>query len=319
MAITAGDDVDVLEIDGASNRGIDDVRAIRQDVSTRPSRGRYKIYIIDEVHMLTKESFNALLKTLEEPPPHVKFIFATTEVQKVPLTILSRCQRFDFNTIKAERIVEQLRKIVTAEKMQADDEALDIIARRAAGSMRDAQSLLDQLLAFGGDGLTGVQVQKLLGVAGPERIAALAGAIFQHDAKQALDQVAACTDDGLQLGELLDQLVDYWRDLMLVAGAGRAAPDLNTPSRFRDALFQQAETVSLDTVLAGLDILIATKNRLKGSGHLQTLLQMAVIRLSRLEDLAALSQIAYWVSRLPRRAPPNSAPASPGEREKSGG
>src|SRR5438105_6214530 len=167
VAIASGDDIDVREIDGASNRSIDDVRAIRQDVSTRPTRGRYKIYIIDEVHMLTKEAFNALLKTLEEPPPHVKFIFATTEVQKVPITILSRCQRFDFGNISAERIAKQLRAVVDAEKMKADDDALELIARRAGGSMRDAQSLLDQLLAFGGERLTAELVQHLLGVPGP--------------------------------------------------------------------------------------------------------------------------------------------------------
>ncbi|HLQ44332.1 MAG TPA: DNA polymerase III subunit gamma/tau, partial [Planctomycetaceae bacterium] len=143
VAIATGDDIDVREIDGASNRQIEDIRNIRQDVSTRPTRGRYKIYIIDEVHMLTTFAFNALLKTLEEPPPHVKFIFATTDVQKVPITILSRCQRFDFGTIRTERIAKQLRAIVEAEKMQADDDSLEIIARRANGSMRDAQSLLD--------------------------------------------------------------------------------------------------------------------------------------------------------------------------------
>src|SRR5438270_7295020 len=149
QSIAAGEDVDVLEIDGASNRGIDEVREIRQNVQYRPSRSRYKIYIIDEVHMLTPQAFNALLKTLEEPPPHVKFIFATTEVQKIPITILSRCQRFDFAGIGTAPIKERLRAIVENEGMRADDEALDMIARRAGGSMRDAQSLLDQLLAFG--------------------------------------------------------------------------------------------------------------------------------------------------------------------------
>src|SRR5207237_7735514 len=146
-------------------------------------------------------AFSTLPKTLEEPPPHVKFIFATTDVQKVPITILSRCQRFDFATIKAERIAEHLRAIVQAEGMKADDDSLDIIARRAAGSMRDAQSLLDQLLAFGGDGLTAAAVQKFLGVAGPERVMALADAIFQHDAKTALERLEDVADDGLQLGE----------------------------------------------------------------------------------------------------------------------
>src|SRR5947207_3545580 len=142
QSIASGEDVDVLEIDAASNRGIDNIRDVRSNVQYRPSRARFKIYIIDEVHMLTKEAFNALLKTLEEPPPHVKFIFATTEVEKVPITILSRCQRFDFAGISLPRIVERLRQIVASEGMEADDEALELVARRAGGSMRDAQSLL---------------------------------------------------------------------------------------------------------------------------------------------------------------------------------
>src|SRR3974390_2710475 len=139
-AIASGEDIDVLEIDGASNRGIDEVREIRQNVQFRPSRARYKIYIIDEVHMLTGPAFNALLKTLEEPPPHVKFIFATTDVQKIPITILSRCQRFDFAGITSAKIAACLKRVVAAEGMQADDDALMIVARRAGGSMRDAQS-----------------------------------------------------------------------------------------------------------------------------------------------------------------------------------
>src|SRR5262249_56530211 len=142
------EDVDVIEIDGASNRRIDEVREIRQNVQYRPSRARYKIYIIDEVHQLTKEAFNALLKTLEEPPGHVKFIFATTEVEKIPITILSRCQRFDFAGIGTPRIVERLREIVAAENMQADDEALELVARRAGGPVRDPPSLLHHLPAL---------------------------------------------------------------------------------------------------------------------------------------------------------------------------
>src|SRR4051795_11513098 len=187
LRVTAGDDVYVLEIDGASNRGIDEIRQLRQNVAVRPSRVRYKIYIIDEVHMLTKEAFNALLKTLEEPPEHVKFIFATTEAQKIPVTILSRCQRFDFLGIGVPRIVERLRQVVAAEGMAADDEALELVARRAGGSMRDAQSLLDQLLAFGGDKLTADQVHHLLGTAGDERVVALAEAVVGQDPKKALD------------------------------------------------------------------------------------------------------------------------------------
>src|SRR6516164_1414805 len=186
-SIAAGDDVDVLEIDGASNRGIDEVREIRQNVQYRPAKSRFKIYIIDEVHMLTPPAFNALLKTLEEPPQHVKFIFATTDAQKIPVTILSRCQRFDFAGIGTQRIVERLRQIVSREKMQADDEALELVARRAGGSMRDAQSLLDQLLSFGGDKLNADEVHRLLGTASDERVLALAAAVLEHDAKRALD------------------------------------------------------------------------------------------------------------------------------------
>jgi DNA polymerase III subunit gamma/tau len=207
QSIASGDDVDVLEIDGASNRKIDEIRDIRSNVQYRPSRARYKIYIIDEVHMLTREAFNALLKTLEEPPAHVKFIFATTEVEKVPITILSRCQRFDFAGISLPRIVERLEQIVEKEGLRADKEALELVARRAGGSMRDAQSLLDQLLAFGGDRLTSDQVCHLLGTAGDERILGLADAVLARDAKKALELLDEACLGGLQLGELVDQLM----------------------------------------------------------------------------------------------------------------
>ncbi len=306
VAIASGDDIDVREIDGASNNGVEDIRGIRQDVSTRPTRGRYKIYIIDEVHMLSGSAFNALLKTLEEPPAHVKFIFATTVIQKVPITILSRCQRFDFGLINTERITKQLRSIVDAEKMKADDEALEIIARRAAGSMRDAQSLLDQMMAFGGERLTAEVVQQLLGIAGPERVIQVVEAIVARDCKLALERLQELSDSGLQLGGLLDQLIDYWRDLMIVASAGKDAKDLNTPSRYRETLAEQASTLNLDRIMASLDILIATKNRLRGSGQLQTLLQMALIRMCTLENLAPLSQLALWLSQ------PGSAPSGAG-------
>jgi len=289
--IAAGEDVDVLEIDGASNRRIDEIRDIRSNVQYRPSRARYKIYIIDEVHMLTKEAFNALLKTLEEPPPHVKFIFATTEVEKVPLTILSRCQRFDFAGIPVPRIVEHLRSIVQREGVQADEEALERIARRAGGSMRDAQSLLDQLLAFGGERLTVDQVHTLLGTGSEERILALAEAVLAHDVKKALDLLEEAVVAGWQLGELLDQMISYWRDLMVVHCAGIEGRDLSVPSRCRDTLLQQAKTLNLDAILAGLDILSATKGQLKNSNHGRTLVEMALVRLGRLENLVALPQL----------------------------
>jgi DNA polymerase-3 subunit gamma/tau len=295
VAIAAGEDVDVLEIDGASNRRIEEVRDIRQNVQFRPTHGRYKLYIIDEVHMLTKEAFNALLKTLEEPPPHVKFIFATTEVQKIPITILSRCQRFDFAGIASERIVDRLRAVVDGEGMAADDEALEIVARRAGGSMRDAQSLLDQLLAFGGERLTTEHVQKLLGIAADDQVAALATAVLAKDVPRALALLAQELDGGTQPGELLDQLIDYWRDLMLVGCGGADVVGLNASPRQRSAVREQAAATPLDTILAGLDVLSTAKARLRGSGHGRVLVEMAIVRLSRLDDLVSLAQLAQML------------------------
>ncbi|HTU92954.1 MAG TPA: DNA polymerase III subunit gamma/tau [Gemmataceae bacterium] len=314
--IATGEDVDVLEIDGASNRRIDEIRDIRSNVQYRPSRARYKIYIIDEVHMLTKEAFNALLKTLEEPPPHVKFIFATTEVEKVPITILSRCQRFDFAGIPVPRIVEHLRGIVEREKMQADEEALELVARRAGGSMRDAQSLLDQLLAFGGERLTVDQVHALLGTAGDERIVALVEAVLAHEVKQALDLLDEAVVSGRQLGELLDQMIAYWRDLMVVHCAGTEGRDLSVPSRHRAVLLRQAQALNVDAILAALDILSAAKSQLKNSNHGRTLVEMALVRLGRLENLVALPYLVRLIQQrggtavtaaVPTVAPPEGA------------
>ncbi|HEY7159502.1 MAG TPA: DNA polymerase III subunit gamma/tau [Gemmataceae bacterium] len=298
-SIAGGDDVDVLEIDGASNNGVDNIRELRGNTQYMPQRARFKIYIIDEVHMLSKGAFNALLKTLEEPPRHVKFIFATTEVEKVPITILSRCQRFDFAGIPVPRIVEHLRGIVQREGMQADEEAIELVARRAGGSMRDAQSLLDQLLAFGGERLTTDQVHSLLGTAGDERIVALAEAVLSHDVKKALDLLDEAVVTGLQLGELLDQMIVYWRDLMVVHCAGTEGRDLSVPSRHRETLSRQAKALQLDAILAGLDILSATKGQLKNSNHGRTLVEMALVRLGRLENLVALPYLVRLLKQQP--------------------
>jgi DNA polymerase III subunit gamma/tau len=297
QAITSGEDTDVLEIDGASNNGVDNIRELRANVHFRPSRSRYKIYIIDEVHMLSTGAFNALLKTLEEPPAHVKFIFATTEIQKVPVTILSRCQRFDFGGISINRILDRLKKIVVAEGMQADDEALETVARRAGGSMRDAQSLLDQLLAFSGQKLTVDTVHQLLGTAHEERVMALAGAVLAKDAKQVLEILNDIVNQGQQLGELLDQLIDYWRDLMVVNSAGLAGQNVSVTSARRGTLEQHAKRPSLDTILAGLDVLVTAKSRMRNSSHVRAILEMALVRLCQLEDLLPIGQIAQWLGK----------------------
>jgi DNA polymerase-3 subunit gamma/tau len=308
-SIASGEDIDVLEIDGASNRGIDNIREVRGNVQYRPSRGRYKIYIIDEVHMLSKDAFNALLKTLEEPPPHVKFIFATTEVQKVPLTVLSRCQRFDFAGIGTQRIVERLAQIVAGEGMQADPDALALVARRAGGSMRDAQSLLDQLLAFGGERLTTPDVHALLGTANDDRVAELAGAVLNHDPRTALDLLGRAADTGLQLGELLDQLIDYWRDLMVVKSGGDGLL-LNATGSHGEEVKQRAAGLTLDTILAGLDVLVSTKYRSRASNHGRVLLEMALVRLGRLDDLVSVAQLTQWLKQ-GEGAPPGQRQAGP--------
>jgi DNA polymerase-3 subunit gamma/tau len=290
--IASGEDVDVLEIDAASNRGIDQVREIRQNVQYRPARSRYKVYIVDEVHMLTKDAFNALLKTLEEPPAHVKFILATTEVQKIPATILSRCQRFDFAGIRPAQVVERLRAVVQAEGMKAEEEALELVARHAAGSMRDAQSLLDQLLAVGSETLTAEQVHRMLGTARDERVLALADAVLAHNSKETLKLLNDATEQNLQWAELLDQLIDYWRDLMVAHCAGTEGHEFSVPARHRQALLQKAKVTSLDTILAGLEILASTKARMRTSSHVRVLCEMALVRLCTLEELLPLSELA---------------------------
>src|ERR687884_470625 len=189
QAIAQGQDVDVIEIDGASNNGVEQVRELRQNAGLRPSRARFKIYYIDEVHMLSTGAFNALLKTLEEPPRHVKFFFATTEANKIPITVLSRCQRYDFAGIAPEQIVATLAEICALEHVETDRDALQVVARRASGSMRDAQSLLEQLLSSGARRLTAELVHQLLGIAADESILDLLDALADRDPARALTSV----------------------------------------------------------------------------------------------------------------------------------
>ena len=300
-SVVSGDDLDVLEIDGASNRGIDEVRELRQNANLRPTRGRYKIYIIDEVHMLTREAFNALLKTLEEPPAHVKFIFATTDPQKIPVTILSRCQRFDFGTISQDRIEKRLKEIVAAEGIAVEDEVLELVTRRAAGSMRDALSLMDQLLAFGGERVTTEQVHRLLGTAGEDRLMELAAHLVGRNAGGAIQVVDQAESQGVQLGELIDQLIEYFRDLMIVKSAGPDARLVSVSSRQRGRIAEQAASLPLDFIFAAADILAETKNRLRGSNYGRILLDISLARIANLEDLGSLDELAQRLQEIETR------------------
>jgi DNA polymerase III subunit gamma/tau len=311
--ITAGSDVDVLEIDGASNRGIDEIRQLRSNVGIRPSRARFKIYIIDEVHMLTKEAFNALLKTLEEPPDHVKFVFCTTEPGKIPVTVLSRCQRFDFAPVMTAQIVERLSYIVQQEGVEADSAALELLARRAAGSMRDSQSLLEQLLSFVSEPITVDHVHAMLGTARDERLQAILAAVNARDAAGALAGLDLALREGVDAGQLGEQLVGSLRDMMaaLVGCAGDLLLQ-HAPSQL-DELRAAAETWGLPGLLAAVQILDQALARMRQSVHGRVLLEIALVRIAQLENLQALADLVLQVQqgRLDAvgASPPRSGPS----------
>jgi DNA polymerase-3 subunit gamma/tau len=226
QAITEGHAIDIMEIDAASNRGIDEIRELRERVRYAPNMAKYKVYIIDEVHMLTEPAANALLKTLEEPPPHVLFVLATTEPHKVPLTILSRCQRFDFRRIPQDAMVSRLAVICTGEGIQIDDSSLKLIARSATGSMRDAENLLEQSVAHYGSRIELQQVQAMLGISGDVRARELAVHIVDNDITAGLKTINSVTQDGLDLKQFNRELVEYLRGLLLIKAGAGAAVDL---------------------------------------------------------------------------------------------
>ena len=225
LAIAEGSHLDVIEIDGASNNGVDQVRDLRDTVRYAPAQGKFKIYIIDEVHMLSVQAFNALLKTLEEPPEHVKFVFATTEPQKVLATIVSRCQRFDLRPIPPALIVERLAKIAKAEKIKIDAPALACIARLADGGMRDAQSILDQMISFCGGEISEPDVLDVYGLVAEEKITALAAALAAGDHKKIVAIVDECDADGRDLVRLLSDLQAHVRAALLdaIAQGGKSS------------------------------------------------------------------------------------------------
>ena len=289
--ISVGQDVDVSEIDGASNRGIDDIRSLRANVNIKSMRSKYKVYIIDEVHMLTKEAFNALLKTLEEPPPMVKFVFCTTEANKVPDTILSRCQRFDFGTISTDNITIRLRQLAEAEGFQVDEAALDLVARRAAGSMRDSQSLFDQLLSFGSEKITSADVHRLLGTAPDDRLTGLIDCLIDRRRDEALKRLDLALREGVQLEAFTDQLVAYFRDLLVTACGATDVPLLSVGNDCREILHQQSQRWGLQTISTAMQVLAESKARMQRVSYGRALAELALIRISLLEDLDRLDDL----------------------------
>ncbi len=298
-AISVGSDVDVLEIDAASNRGIDDVRQLRANVTIRPMRSRHKVYIIDEAHQLTKDSWNALLKTLEEPPPNVKFFFCTTEPTKLPDTILSRCQRFDFSTVETTSIIARLEQIAAAEGFTVDPAALDLVARRAGGSMRDSQSLFDQLLAFGSETISVSDVHRLFGTADEERLIALASSLAERQPGRAFAELNAALDAGVQLGELFDQLISYFRDLLVLAAGAEEVPLLSVSLDRKRVLADQAQQLGLNTILAATQILSEARQRMQRTSFGRPIAELALARVAMLSDLDELSDLIAAVRGLP--------------------
>jgi DNA polymerase III subunit gamma/tau len=333
--IAGGNSLDVLEIDGASNNGVEQVRELRDNVRYAPSKGKFKIYIIDEVHMLTSAAFNALLKTLEEPPPHVKFIFATTEPQKVLPTILSRCQRFDLHRIPANLIAQHLQFIAGKEKIVLDPAAAHAIAKGADGGLRDAESMLDQLVAFCGDKIEETDVLNVFGFTSEQTVAQFTEKILCGETPDALELLHAEADNGKDMMKLMSDLISYLRDLLVGKVKPEAlADDLNP--ELQKSIETQAAMIETDRLLELIDQFAAAEGRMKWAPNKRLHFEVAVIKaiqtLSQvtlnqvIENLAALRDGKAPVGRRnagvadseagPANAvePPRSAPKGPEEK-----
>lgn len=292
IAVNAGDDIDVLEIDGASNRGIDNIRELRQNAVYKPARARFKIYIIDEVHMLTTEAFNALLKILEEPPSHVKFIFATTEPNKVLPTIQSRCQRFDFANISPADIIMQLKKILTEEKIKFEDDCIIALARLANGSMRDGLSLLDQLISAGAETLTVEMLEEFLGQPNREKIYALVEKIGISDAAGTLVCLDGLLNSGMSCIGVLDSLIDAVRDLMVLKASAGGNQSLVILTRSeKEMLSKIAESFDIPSLVHNVTMLEKLRWPVKNSDSPRALCEAALLRLALNEHFMSIPEL----------------------------
>ena len=277
IEIAEGRSLDVLEIDGASNNGVEQVRDLRESVRFAPARGQFKIFYIDEVHMLSNAAFNALLKTLEEPPPHVKFIFATTEANKILPTILSRCQRFDLRPIPTETIAEHLLHIAKLEDITLEETAAWAIAKGADGGMRDAQSMLDQLVSFCGDTINEVNVLDVFGFTSREKVAALTQTLLARDNPAALSLIQKEAESGRELSQLLGELIGCLRAL-LVSKLDPSADGEGIPAHLWTALLTAAEEYPPDRILAAIDVFAETEGRMKWATNKRLHFELGVIK-----------------------------------------
>jgi len=306
VEIAEGRCLDVLEIDGASNNGVEQVRELRDNVRYTPAKGRYKIYIIDEVHMLSAAAFNALLKTLEEPPAHVKFIFATTEVHKLPTTILSRCQRFDLHRIPEPLIRAHLAHICDLEKVTAEPGALDAIARYAEGGLRDAESALDQAISFYGDRVSEADVLSLFGLTGFAPVAALGRALAQGDVGAVLKSARELAAAGKDLGKLSQDLLGFFRNLVIYQVSPTALEgEISTPEK--NVLAEVSGLISRSAALGILEELSHLESRLRYALAKDVVFEVALIQMSQLKERISLESILESLG----GAPPPSAPSGP--------
>ncbi|MDY0269178.1 DNA polymerase III subunit gamma/tau [Trichloromonas sp.] len=310
--ITAGQSVDVFEIDGASNTGVDDVRELRENIRYLPSRSRFKIIIIDEVHMLSINAFNALLKTLEEPPEHAKFIFATTEPHKIPVTILSRCQRFDFRKIALPKVTARLREIVDAEGIHISDRALGLVGRRGEGSMRDSLSTLDQVIAFCGDEVADDDVQGLLGMVDRRLLLDVLEALIERDSRRVLDVVRRVDDLGHSFRQFCQELVELCRGLILCQVLEEPADLLSLSGEEIGLLQRLGKEIAGEDAQRAMTLLMKTEGELVGSSFPRLTMEMALVRLATLPPSRDLAGLVRKLDELERRlASGGSLPAAP--------
>ena len=299
--IDLGNSIDVQEIDGASNRRINEVREIRENVKYLPSRGRYKVYIIDEVHMLTEEAFNALLKTLEEPPPHVIFVFATTEPHKVPPTIVSRCQRFPFHRISSSIICHRISEIASAEKIDIEEDAIRLIAHSSEGSLRDALSLLDQLVSFSTPPINVKDVQEILGLFDTHLVLETIDAILNGDLKRILETIHKIYEEGSDLKQFYLNLITYFRHL-LIAKLTEKASLVDLPDYEWEILRNIAKNQSISHLEQLFDLLISEQGVIKTTTQPRFILEALLIKMAEFKKVVPIEVIIERLSSLKREA-----------------
>ncbi len=289
--IAAGTSMDVLEIDAASNTGVDDIRTLRENIRYLPAGGKKRIYIIDEVHRLSGSAFDALLKTLEEPPSHVLFVFATTEPLKVPETILSRTQRFDFRRVSVEELAKHLRHIATEEKIEITDAALHLLARKADGSVRDSLSLMDQIVAFSGETIDEPQVVQALGLIDREFLFGFVDAIAAADRKQALRLTGKVIENGIDVGDFAEELLEHLRILMILQSDPEASGALSLTSTEMQEYLKQAEFFQVGDILRLMNMIVDLNNGLKSGLDERLLVEVTAVKMASMESTVKLSDL----------------------------